>query len=131
MIRPLGGASPATQVRGTPAREIAGSGFDNSLDALLARSTPQSENDARDVNFSRHASARMRSRGVELPSEDLEALKGAFDKLQDRGARESLVLLGDNAFVVGVPSRTVITTMTRSEAAGNVFTQIDSTVVIR
>jgi len=131
MIRPVGGASPATQAQGTPAREIAGGGFDNSLDALLARSTAEAEKDAREVNFSRHASARMRSRGVELPSEDLESLKIAFDKLENRGARESLVLLGDNAFVVGVPSRTVITTMTRSEAAGNVFTQIDSTVVIR
>jgi hypothetical protein len=39
--------------------------------------------------------------------------------------------MGDHAFVVGVPRRTVITAMTRQEAVGSIFTNIDSTLVMR
>jgi hypothetical protein len=39
------------------------------------------------------------------------------------------VLTGDNAFIVGVPKRTVITVMSREEALGQIFTDLDSTYV--
>jgi hypothetical protein len=39
--------------------------------------------------------------------------------------------MGDHAFIVGVPDRRIVTVMTRAEAAGNIFTQIDSTAVVR
>jgi len=83
------------------------------------------------VQFSKHAATRLRSRGIELSSQDLEDLSGAIDRLSKKNARESLLLLGDNAFIVGIPKRTVITAMTRSEAVGSIFTNIDSTLVVR
>jgi flagellar operon protein len=52
------------------------------------------------------------------------------DRLAQKGAQESLVLMGDHAFIVGVQNRTVITAMSRDEAMGNIFTQIDSTLVV-
>ena len=84
-----------------------------------------------EVSFSKHAQARLASRGIELDSADLEDLGKAVEQLAQRGARESLVLLGDNAFVVGIAERKVITALTRQEAIGNIFTNIDSTVVVR
>jgi len=57
-------------------------------------------------------------------------LAEAMDTLAKREAKESLVLLGENAFVVGVPKRTVITAMTRKEAMGTVFTNIDSALIL-
>ena len=54
-----------------------------------------------------------------------------MDQLARKGARESLVLLEDNAYIVGVPDRRVITVMSRGEAVGNIFTNIDSTLVVR
>jgi flagellar operon protein len=59
----------------------------------------------------------------------MATLENALDQLDRRGAKESLVLMGDRAFVVGVPNRTVITVVDRSEAMGTVFTNIDSTFV--
>jgi flagellar operon protein len=73
----------------------------------------------------------MESRGIALDDQDLADLNGAMDALSRRGAKESLILLDDKAFIVGVPDRKLITAMTRREAVGNVFSQIDSTVVIR
>ena len=83
------------------------------------------------VGFSRHASARLRSRGIDLSTEDLVDVSRAIDRLHEKGARESLLLMGDHAFLVGVPRRTIITAMSRQEAVGSVFTQIDSTLVVR
>ncbi len=108
-------------------------GFADSLDALLRpqHSRPSAASAAGGVSFSKHASARMESRGIELDEQDMEDLSGAIDNLARRGAKESLVLMGDHAFIVGVPDRRIVTVMTRSEAAGNIFTQIDSTAVVR
>lgn len=86
---------------------------------------------APDVRFSRHATARLESRGIALSDGDLGDISDAVDRLQEKGARESLLLMGDHAFVVGVPRRTVITAMTRQEAVGSIFTNIDSTLVMR
>lgn len=56
-------------------------------------------------------------------------LEDAVDALSAKGANESLVLTNDAAYVVGIPQRTVITAMSRQEAMGQIFTQIDSTFV--
>ena len=82
------------------------------------------------LRFSRHAKARLESRGIELDDAAHARLDDAVQRLDTKGARESLVLMDDNAFIVGVPKRTVITAMSRSEAMGNIFTGIDSTIVI-
>ncbi|MFT7518346.1 MAG: flagellar operon protein, partial [Kiritimatiellia bacterium] len=81
------------------------------------------------LRFSRHAASRLHSRGMEVPQEELTRLEDAVDKLAQRGGKESLVLLGERAYIVGVPKRTVITVMPRAEALGTVFTNIDSTYV--
>jgi len=97
------------------------------LDEVTAEVT---ENSAREVNFSKHAKARLASRGIDLDQVQMEKLSEGIDSLADRGAQESLILMNDTALVVGVPKRTVITAMTKSEAMGNIFTNIDSTLVI-
>lgn len=104
-------------------------GFGQSLDALLRPA--QRASGGTGVEFSRHAAARMESRGIELDPGDLADLSGAIDQLARKGAKESLVLMGDHAFIVGVPDRKVVTVLTRQEAAGNIFTNIDSTAVVR
>lgn len=83
------------------------------------------------VLFSRHAEARMASRGITLDDQDVTDLSCAIDALARRGAKESLLLLENHAFIVGIPERKIITAMTRREAVGTIFTQIDSTVVVR
>jgi flagellar operon protein len=83
------------------------------------------------VNFSKHAATRLKSRGIILNAQDIQDLSEAIDRLESKNARESLLLLGEHAFIVGVPKRTVITAMTRREAVGSIFTNIDSTLVVR
>jgi flagellar operon protein len=81
------------------------------------------------LSFSKHAQARLQSRGIELDTGQMTRLNDSVEKLAGKGAKESLVLLDDHAFIVGVPKRKVITAMSRNEAMGNVFTKLDSVLL--
>lgn len=81
------------------------------------------------VKFSQHAQERLKARGINLTETDMKKLAGAVESVAQKGGKDSLVLMGDAAFVVSVKNRTVVTAMDKSQMAGNVFTNIDSAVV--
>ncbi|WP_199617965.1 TIGR02530 family flagellar biosynthesis protein [Paenibacillus alkalitolerans] len=83
------------------------------------------------VSFSHHAEQRLQQRGIRLEPEQLAKLGGAIDKAASKGAKDSLVLFQDMAFIVNVKNRTVVTAMDDAAMKDHVFTQIDSTVVVR
>lgn len=85
---------------------------------------------AEGVKFSQHAQDRLRSRGISLSDSDMKRLEGALDSVAQKGGKESLIMLGEAALVVSVKNRTVITAMDRASMQGNVFTNIDSAVLI-
>lgn len=82
------------------------------------------------IHFSHHAEMRLQQRGIELQPEQLAQMESAIDKAAAKGAKESLVLMKDMAFIVNVQNRTVVTAMDGASIKDNVFTQIDSAIVI-
>lgn len=93
----------------------------------------QSELDARNsaVGFSKHAMKRIESRNIEiLDSDMLQRLNDGIEIAAEKGSNETLVLVDKTAFVVSVKNRTVITTMSQDDLKGNIFTNIDSTVIM-
>ena len=48
---------------------------------------------------------------------------------EKKGIKESLVVVDSLAFIVNVPSRTVVTAMDQNESENNVFTNIDGAVI--
>jgi flagellar operon protein len=143
LLQQIGALQRSGAPQGTPvSRPGSSTDFGNTLESLLDQhkvanrpsqaptpETPTLENTA-PVAFSRHAQARLESRGLDLDADQMERLGEGIDQLDQRGAKESLVLMDDMALIVGVPKRTVITAMSRSEAMGNIFTNIDSTLVV-
>ena len=85
---------------------------------------------AQGVRFSQHAQDRLQARGISFSANDLQKLEGAVDTVARKGGRESLVMIGDAALVVSVKNRTVVTAVDRESMKGNVFTNIDSAVVL-
>lgn len=81
------------------------------------------------LRFSSHAQARLSSRDIRLSEDDMKRLESAVAKAGDKGAKDSLVMLRDMAFIVSVRNRTVITALNGEQARSNVFTNIDSAVV--
>ena len=63
-----------------------------------------------------------------MPNE-LERLRGAVERAEEKGARDTLVLVEDKAFVVSVKNKTVITALSGAAIKEGVFTKIDSAVV--
>lgn len=82
------------------------------------------------VHFSAHALQRLSSRNISLSREDGSRIVEAIDRAQSKGARDSLVLVRTAALVVSVTNRTVVTALGREEVQGNVFTNIDSAVIM-
>ena len=82
------------------------------------------------VRLSQHAQERLKSRGITLSEADMRQLEGAVDSVAQKGGKESLIMMGDAALVVSVKNRTVVTAMDRQGMKGNVFTNIDSAVVL-
>ena len=83
-----------------------------------------------EVSFSAHASERMRTRGIDFSSEELERLGDAVTKMAAKGAKESLIYMNDVALVVSVRNRMVITAMDGMSAKDNIFTNIDTAAII-
>lgn len=81
------------------------------------------------IKFSRHALERLNARSIKVDQKYLTRLTEAVQRAEAKGARESLVLLDDLAFVVSVKNKTVITAVDGDSRKENVFTNIDSAVI--
>ncbi len=82
------------------------------------------------IKISAHAQQRLEQRNIHLSDTDLEALNRGMEKAEKKGAKESLLLYKDLALIASIRNRTVITAVSQSEAKENVFTNIDSAVII-
>ena len=83
------------------------------------------------VEFSKHAMQRLSERSIDITEGDtLDRLNKGVEIAADKGSSETLVLVGQNAFVVSVKNNKVITTIPQEELKGNIFTNIDSTVIV-
>ena len=90
----------------------------------------KAKKEAPDVTVSAHASQRLLQRGITLDQTDLAKIDDALDRAAEKGAKESLFVLRDLALIVSVENRTVITALHGDSAKENVFTQIDSAVLL-
>jgi flagellar operon protein len=113
--RPGGGGE---QLVARAARGAAGPAFGELLAARLG---------ADGLRLSAHAQKRLE--GVDLGERAADRLMSAVGRAEEKGARESLILVDDLAFVVSVRNRTVITAVDQGRAKENVFTNIDSVVI--
>lgn len=86
--------------------------------------------ESKELKFSKHAKERLASRQIDLSRQDLAKLEQGVNKAEDKGSKESLVLINNNAYVVSVKNKTVITAMDQESMQENVFTNIDSAIVM-
>lgn len=88
------------------------------------------ESKVKELKFSAHAATRIKSRNIELTPEVMGKLEKAVDGAAQKGSRDSLILLNNSAFIVNIPNRTVVTAMDGAGLRDNIFTNIDSAVVV-
>jgi len=101
---------------------ITGASFQTILNDTLSKNSP--------LQFSKHAMERVDQRGISITDDLLSSLNNAVSKAREKGARDVVIIDTTQAFIVNVPNNMVITTITDAEMRENVFTNIDSAVII-
>jgi len=86
--------------------------------------------DTGSLKFSKHAMGRLADRNIELSDSQLERLEVGTQRAQQKGIRDSLVIVDQLAFIVNVPNQTVVTAMDSTETDENIFTNINGAVII-
>jgi flagellar operon protein len=76
--------------------------------------------------LSAHAEKRLAERRIPFGDDVRNLLDTAMTELQAKGARDALILTDQGAFVVNVPTRTLVTAMNQDDLSGRIVTQIDS-----
>lgn len=133
---PAGAPAGALGSVGSQPTAADGAAFKRALEQVVAKAptgvgpTGASAQAPNDLKFSNHAVERMRSRGIAFAPEEMSRISAAINKAAAKGAKDTLVLSGENALIVSVKNKTVVTVMDRAAMKENVFTNIDSTVVI-
>ena len=107
---------------GIQGSESAGGSFAEELRSRLGN---------REVEFSNHAIRRLESRQIDIVENDrLERLNKGVELAAEKGCDESLILVDSTAFIVSVKNNTVITTVSADDLKENVFTNIESAVIV-
>jgi len=99
---------------------------ESSFKEMFSRELAKEKN----VNFSKHASQRLFSRGISLSDDSLGKISDAIDKAGVKGSKDTLILTDKAALVISVPQRTVVTAFDRDKLREGIVTQIDSAVII-
>ena len=99
---------------------------DERFSTLLKEELDRSEG----VRFSKHAAQRVAERGIEVSDRLMSDLNQAVEKAKAKGARDVVIIGKDGAFIVNVPHNLIVTTMNGNEMKENIFTNIDSAVLL-
>lgn len=128
----LGGIKPtAPESRGPRHPEAGAPGFAEKLNAL--QKSPDAANvptATPTLKFSNHAVDRMQARGIRFTPEEMGKIQGAVAKAAGKGSKDALLITDNAALIVSVKDKTVVTVMDKASLKDNVFTKIDSTVMI-
>lgn len=82
------------------------------------------------IKFSNHCQKRLEQNKIQLNQQQIEQLHRAIAKAASKGSQESCVIMKDMVFIVNVANRTVKTVVDGQRMKENVFTNIDSAVII-
>lgn len=82
----------------------------------------------REFNISNHAAERMKE--LSLNDGDMKKLNEAINNAEKKGSKNSVILYKDVAFVTSIENRTVITAVDKNRSKENIFTNIDSVVIL-
>ncbi|MGB4439505.1 MAG: TIGR02530 family flagellar biosynthesis protein [Sedimentibacter sp.] len=82
-----------------------------------------------EVVFSKHANERIKERNIDVSSEVTDKLNEAVEQAKDKGLKNVLVMIDNQAFIVSTMNNKVITAVNSDELKENLFTNIDGAVI--
>jgi len=80
--------------------------------------------------ISNHATQRLKQRNISFNDTDMKTINEGINKADEKGSKNCLILYKDTALVTSIKNRTIVTAMDKESSKGNVFTNLDSVVII-
>ncbi|NLK94063.1 MAG: flagellar biosynthesis protein [Clostridiales bacterium] len=77
---------------------------------------------------SKHASERLKN--IDFSDKDMEVIEKGFKLAEGKGSKNSVMLYKDVALVTSIENKTIITAVEKDRAGENIFTNIDSVVIL-
>ncbi len=124
LTRPVVTGTPAAGiVPGQGQQPATGSGTD--FMQVLRQKLEAGSNTA----FSKHAVSRVHERQINVSQQNLERLGQGMQLAREKGLRDALILIDQNAYIVNAAAGKVVTVDGQTDK-GSVFTNIDGTVIV-
>ncbi|PJI09872.1 MULTISPECIES: TIGR02530 family flagellar biosynthesis protein [Clostridium] len=96
--------------------------FENILDTSIKEKNQ--------FTLSNHAAERLKLRNIDFNETDMKKINDGINKANEKGSKDCLILYKDVALVTSIKNRTIVTAVDKNSSKGNVFTNIDSVVLL-
>ena len=77
---------------------------------------------------SKHAAERLNE--IHFTDKDMQEIEKGFQIAKEKNSRNSVILYKDTALIASIEIRTLITAVEKERAKDNIFTNIDSVVIL-
>jgi len=78
--------------------------------------------------LSKHAAERLKA--MNFSENDMRNIEKGFKLAEDKGAKNSVMVYKDVAIIASIENKTIITAVDKNRAQSNVFTNVDSVVIL-
>lgn len=116
-IGPISSAQPSIQNKKAVNNQ---SSFQSILDTAKSKETG--------FTVSKHAAKRLDE--INFTEEDMKQIEKGFEIAKDRNSKNTVMLYKDVAIIASVENKTLITAVEKDRAKENIFTNVDSVVIL-
>ena len=126
MVQNVNNNQAVNGIRGSELQKIQAGQRGVGFEQLLQETIQQKQ----EVQFSKHAKERIDQRGIEVTTTLMNDLNNAVEKAKQKGAKDVVIKGPKEVFIVNIPNNIVVTTLSGAEMKNNIFTKIDSAVIL-
>ena len=126
MVQNVNNNQAVSGIRGSELQKIQAGQRGVGFEQLLQETIQQKQ----EVQFSKHAKERIDQRGIEVTTTIMNDLNNAVAKAKQKGAKDVVIIGPKEVFIVNIPNNIVVTTLSGAEMKNNIFTKIDSAVIL-
>ncbi len=126
MVQNVNNNQAVNGIRGSELQKIQAGQRGVGFEQLLQETKQQKQ----EVQFSKHAKERIDQRGIEVTTTLMNDLNNAVEKAKQKGAKDVVIIGPKEVFIVNIPNNIVVTTLSGAEMKNNIFTKIDSAVIL-
>lgn len=112
-----------------PNHAIKNNDIDSIFKDLLNEKITKKEKVENEVVFSKHANERILERNIDVSEEVTGKLNEAAEQAKDKGLKNVLVMIDNQAFIISTMNNKVITAVNSQDLKENIFTNIDGAVI--